>query len=119
MSFLGLLSFYVLALTIWFKTDAVAEYARLLNLSCFKFQDFYLVKETYPTLTYVAFLKEYYDCFFVRLVVCPVCLGTVSGVVISPLSICLCGWWAPSLLVVAGLFLFFILAKLVDTYERF
>lgn len=117
MSFVGLVSLYVLTFLVWFKTDAFAEYGRLLHLSWTKADDYYLVKESDPAITYHKFLLEYYNCFFVRLITCPICLGLWFGILLSPPLVILFGWWAPSLLVCLGLFLFFILAMLMNKYE--
>lgn len=116
MTFLGLVAAYVLILLVWFKTDAFAEYARLLRLKWTKANDYYCVKLADPFITYHGFLREYYDCFLVRLLTCPICFGVWLGVLVGPLSVALCGWWAFSLLPCLGLFLFFLLAMLVNTY---
>ena len=67
---------------VWFRTDALAEYANLLKIPVL-----YRLKE-YNKLSlegyggnYSSFLHEYYkDMFIVRLVSCPVCLSFWCGV---------------------------------------
>ena len=118
MFFLGFLAFYVLILLVWFKTEAAAEYGRLLKIRWTKAQDYYLVRSSDPSIGYRSFLAQYFDCLFVRLINCPICLSIWLGLLLSPPLVAFCGWWAPSLLVALGLFLFYRLATLVDTYAK-
>jgi hypothetical protein len=97
------------ALFVWTRTNAFVEYMNLLGLSRFFHIDEYnkLSLEGYSE-SYLSFLREYWaDCFFVRLVVCPICVGFWLGLVlllffgVSPVTIPL------------GLFFFGIFNKLI------
>lgn len=116
MNFLGVVAFYVLLLLIWFKTDAFAEYSRLLKLKWTNVDGYYLIKDLDPEFTFHKFLLEYFNCFFVRLITCPICIGTILSLLTSPLLVLCFGWWAPPLLECLGLFFFFLLAMLVNKY---
>jgi len=63
-------------LLIWFRTDAWLEYTKLLRLDCLSFyRDFAAKQEHDVTLTYILYLRLHHNCFFVRLITCPICLA--------------------------------------------
>lgn len=64
-------------LIIWFKSDAVIEYGKLLKLSkILKIDEFQKKKdEEDASLTYIRFLRITYDNFFIKLITCPYCLS--------------------------------------------
>ena len=64
-------------LVIWYNTDAVVEYIKLLGLSrLFKIDDYeQLTLGQGEDFTYPEYLVFRYDCFFTRLLSCPICLG--------------------------------------------
>lgn len=65
-----------LILLIWFKTDAWVEYCRLLRLDFLSFyKDFDEKQYNDVSLTYHIYLRRYHNCFFVRLITCPICLA--------------------------------------------
>jgi hypothetical protein len=87
-------------LLVWLRTNAFAEYMRLFRVNLLKLSEYYKIHDEGYGGSYVDFLVEYYnDCFFVRLVSCPVCLsfwlgvsssiylGMTSGVIIAPLTL--------------------------------
>lgn len=68
-------------LIIWFKSDVIIEYGKLLGLSKFlKIEEFEKKKDTEDlTLTYITFLRMTYNGhpikrFFIRLITCVWCL---------------------------------------------
>ena len=63
-------------LFIWFETDAILEYSRLLGLSRLtKFNSYKKYLELNPKSSYFTFLRKYYNNFFVRLITCQPCLN--------------------------------------------
>lgn len=71
-------------LIIWFKTDALIEYATLLKLKRWFFVDDFETKRAEDfELTYHLYLRQYRNCFFSRLITCPICLTTwLTGIVL-------------------------------------
>lgn len=64
---------------IWFKTEAIIEYFKyipflneILNIK--KFEDFKFSNSEY--MDYQTFLLINYNCFFIRLITCPICFNT-------------------------------------------
>jgi hypothetical protein len=73
--------FFSYLLVVWYKTNALVEYANLLKLNfIFRLKEYNdLKKEGYEGV-YTDFLNEYYhDYFIVRLLVCPICLSFWLG----------------------------------------
>ena len=56
---------------VWFRTNAVVEYLKLLDVV----KLFKVAQETNVELTFLQYLKTYYNCFFVRLITCKYCLA--------------------------------------------
>jgi hypothetical protein len=93
-----------LTLLVWFNTDAFIEYAELLRFTKFFYIKEYLrLREDDPSLTYRDFLQEYHNCFFVRLITCPICTSVWAGIFIgqSPIPI------------IFGLLVYLIIVKLL------
>ena len=69
-------------LVVWLRTNAFAEYVQLFHMTrFFHVADYLRVQHDGYTGNYVDFLAEYYhESFFVRLLVCPVCLSFWLGV---------------------------------------
>ena len=85
-SIIGLLLFTIsiigLLLLIWFRTDAWLEYCRLFGLDSISFfRDFDNKQYQDVLLTYHIYLRRYHNCFFVRLITCPVCLAVWLGII--------------------------------------
>lgn len=64
---------------IWFKTEAILEYSKyipFLNkiLKIKEFEDFKFSNSEY--IDYQTFLLINYNCFFIRLITCPICFNT-------------------------------------------
>ena len=77
-------SLIALILAIWFKTDAWIEYTRLLHLNFLSFyKDFDVKQAEDASLTYHIYLRKFHDCFFVRLITCPICLGIWLGLIVG------------------------------------
>jgi len=95
-----------LALIIWFKTSAFVEYMRLFRLGqFFKVNEYH---ELSNELSYIDFLKEYYNNFITRLLSCPICtsvwLGFLSSIIVG---------WSFIVPTVFGLLLYLVIAKLL------
>jgi len=70
------ISLIALILLIWFRTDAWLEYCRVFHLNFISFhKDYYAKKHEDATLTYLNYLRRDHNCFFVRLITCPICLA--------------------------------------------
>lgn len=73
-------SLVALLLLIWFRTDAWLEYTKLLKLNFISFyKDFEAKSKDDALLTYHLYLRRYHNCFFVRLITCPICLAVWFG----------------------------------------
>ena len=66
-----------LILTAWFKTNAFCEYVQLLGFkNQFWVSDYFRERKKLSTsLHYTEYLLLKKNCFFVRLITCPICLG--------------------------------------------
>ena len=65
-----------LILLFFFRTDAYLEYCRLFHLDCISFyKDYDEKKYEDATITYIQYLRREHNCFFVRLITCPICLA--------------------------------------------
>ena len=64
-------------LVLWFRTEAYVEYCRLFHLNFISFyKDYDAQHKNDVSLNYFGYLRQYHDTFFVRLITCPVCVGT-------------------------------------------
>lgn len=71
-------------LVIWFKTDALIEYWKLIKFPKFlKIQEFLDAKEKDWTLEYQSYLLVKHNNFFTRLISCPICLGVWLSAIIT------------------------------------
>jgi len=74
-------------LLVWFRTDAFLEYTRMFRLNFLSdYKGFAAKYHDDVSLTYLAFLRQYHDCFFIRLITCPVCLTVWLGLIFGLLS---------------------------------
>ena len=87
-----IISINVLCLILFFNTDAFVEYARILRLNrLFKIDKFDDAYKNDFELTYHQYLRINHNCFFVRLITCPICLSfwlcligcIIGGIIIS------------------------------------
>lgn len=63
-------------LVLWFKTDVWLEYCRFFKLNRLSFyKDFDDKYYNDVSLTYHLYLRRDHNCFFVRLITCPICLS--------------------------------------------
>ncbi len=75
-------SIIALALLIWFRTDAWLEYTRLFRLNFLShYKEFDAKLKEDVSLTYLHFLRRDHNCFFVRLITCPICLAVWLGII--------------------------------------
>lgn len=103
-------SIIALALLIWFRTDAWLEYTRLFHLNWLsKYKEFDAKYKEDVSLTYLHFLRRDHNCFFVRLITCPICLAVWLGIIplifTSVIFVPVC--------IVGGLLLFTVIDKLL------
>ena len=61
---------------IWFETNTFVEYVTLFNLSRYFAVDKYLTykSQTNPKSSYLSYIRQNYNSFFIRLVTCVPCL---------------------------------------------
>lgn len=96
-----------LILLVWFRTDAWLEYCRVFGLNWLSFyKDYDLKYKEDVSLTYLHYLRRDHNCFFVRLITCPICLSIWLGLI--PLLI------LPVLLIPACVLLALIIFTTVD-----
>ena len=73
-------------LVLWLETNGFYEYCRMLGLGRF-FKGYKNFIETMaPSTTFVEYLMIKNDCFFVRLISCPICLSVWASVIIALLN---------------------------------
>ena len=71
-----LISLQTLFLILIFETDVIIEYAKLFRLhKFFKLDDYAEKYKDNFELEYFDYLRQYHNCFFVRLITCPICLS--------------------------------------------
>jgi hypothetical protein len=76
MKILNQISFIIMLLLIWFRTNAFREYMSLLNIKKItKIINFEEYKKTNPSIDYLSFIKIKYPNFFTQLITCPYCIG--------------------------------------------
>lgn len=81
-------SVIALILLIWFRTDAWLEYTRLFHLNFLSFyKDYDLKYKEDTSLTYLLYLRRDHNCFFVRLITCPICLSVWMGIPLAFISV--------------------------------
>ena len=70
-------------LLIWFRTDAWLEYCRLFKFKPSFYKDFDEKYKEDVSLTYIHYLRLHHNCFFVRLITCPICFSVWLAIIIS------------------------------------
>ncbi len=69
-------SVVALFLVIWFRTEAWVEYCRLFKLNRIShYKDYDEKKKNDVALTYHGYLRQYHNCFQIRLLTCPICVA--------------------------------------------
>ncbi len=97
-------------MVIWFRSDAWLEYTRLFRLNFLsKYKEFDIANSKEPGIEYHAFLRRYYNCFFIRLITCPVCFSTWLGILFGYLTL----WELIPFYIIGGLVLYLIIDKLI------
>lgn len=100
-----------LLLLIVFRTDAWLEYCQVFRLNCISFYEDFLAKQKEDvSLNYLHYLRRDHNCFFVRLITCPICLAVWIGFIISIVT------WSLSILpivIIGGLLLFTTIDRLL------
>lgn len=61
-------------LILWFNTEVFVEYFKFTK-NIFKIKEYISDKPNDFSLTYHSFLLKKYNCFFVRLITCPLCFN--------------------------------------------
>lgn len=111
--------FVTLVMLIWFKSDAIIEYARILQLKwlCRDFEHTRISVAPEP-LNFPQYLRKKYDCWLTRMMVCPLCLCICfTTTIISGITILLLN---PSFLItipvicVISLILYGVITKLIN-----
>jgi hypothetical protein len=84
---LSIVCFIALVLLVWFRTDGYLEYCRLLRLDALSFyKDYEDKKYNDATLTYLNYLRRDHNCFFVRLITCPICFTVWLAIIPTVLT---------------------------------
>lgn len=103
--------FVALVLLVWFKSDAVIEYYDALKLrGCIPIENYLVALNHGLDISFIEFLREHYNSFQVRLITCPLCLSTWTGLFFSLVSWSLPMW---PVYTVLGLLLYLIVCKLL------
>ena len=111
MLILNIILFITLILLIVFKTEAWLEYCKLFHLERISdYEDYELKKSNDLSLNYTQYLRQYHDCFLIRLVTCPICLSVWLGIIAALIT-----WTLPYALIyiIGSLLLFSMINKLL------
>lgn len=75
-------------LLIHFNTEAWVEYCKLLHLDGIsKYKEYELKKSNDLSLDYIQYLRQYHDCFLIRLITCPICLSIWLGIIAGTITL--------------------------------
>ncbi len=94
----------------WFRTSAFVEYCKLFSLT-WVYKDYELRKKEDARLTYLLTLRQYKNCFVIRLITCPICLSVWISIILSLVFSNIIFF---PLIMIGGLFIYGILNKLLD-----
>ena|SRR5271157_656931 len=98
-------------LVLWFRSEAYVEYCRLFHLNFLSFyKDYDEKRHNDVSLTYFGYLRQYHNCFFVRLITCPVCTGIWLALSLTLLTL---DWITFPTAFIGGLVLFGIVDRLL------
>src|SRR5271169_5150489 len=98
-------------LLLWFRTEVFIEYCRLFHLNTISYYKNYDVqKKNDVSLNYIGYLRQYHNCFFVRLITCPICLAVWLT---FPLTLIFSSMIFSPMIFVAGIILFGIINNLL------
>lgn len=82
-SIINIIFLQVLILLVWFNTDAFEEYFRHISGNIFKLKSYQKAKKNDLTLDYIHYLMYNHNCFFVRLITCPICFNVWLSIINS------------------------------------
>lgn len=101
----------------WLRSSAAIEYAELFGIQWFYIPDYIELRNNGYTSTYIEFLNEYHDSFFVRLISCATCLsfwlGLATAVIVAVTTLNIYCLLLTSPVAFLNLFLYRVLNKLV------
>lgn len=86
MILLFLASLIASILLVWFNSDTIVDWGKLIGMSKFlKIDEFYKMRAEYVpmVLNYPTFLKNKYDNFFTKLLACRLCITVWISLVLS------------------------------------
>jgi hypothetical protein len=108
MNILALGAIWFFCLLIWLKTNAFVEYMRQFNAEYIS--EYETIAADVPGYSYITFLLEHKNCFFTRLITCPVCLTVWFAMTAALLFTVSIGVLAAFL----GLFFYLIVSRLLN-----
>lgn len=83
----------ILFLYIYFETDALMSWSKLLRLKFLKYKEYEEKQKIFPEIKYTDFLLMNSDGFFIKLITCPECLSVWINIILFMLfSQDLGGW---------------------------
>jgi pilus assembly protein TadC len=114
MTLLFLICVFVGLFLLWFETDFIADYLRLLKPNWSIWGEYDKARANYLTQTFIEFLYEEsrgnpFKRFYLKLLNCPFCLGVWLALLIS---ILVGEWLAAPFVYVFGLLGYFVVRKL-------
>ena len=75
-------------LLIQFNTEAWIEYCKLLHLDGIsQYKDYELKKSNDLSLDYIQYLRQYHNCFLIRLITCPICLSIWLSIIAGTITL--------------------------------
>lgn len=111
MFYLACISVISVALLVWFQSNAFVEYCELLHLTkLFYLSDYLQMVKEGATLSYLDFLVEFHNSFFVRLITCPICVSVWAGFFVGLLTGTI---WCSSVYSLFGLITYLVTVKLL------
>lgn len=94
-----------------FRTEAWVEYCQLLHLNFLsKYKGYQEKKANDLSLEYLGYLRRFHNCFFVRLITCPICFSIWLGIIAGLLTF---SFIFIPVYIIAGLSIFAIIDRLL------
>ena len=99
-------------LLVWFKSEAFIEYSKLFRVqNLFFIPLFEKERDKDISLSYLEYLSLEHDCFFVRLITCPLCLGFWFSV----LTVLVIGnFYSLPIIYIGGILLYGVTSKVLE-----
>lgn len=104
-----LCSLVAMILLIWFRGETFIEYCRLFRLHRF-YKDYDAKKKEDARLTYLGYLRQYHDCFFIRLITCPICVSVWLAI---GLAILTAHFFCFPIIMIGGILLYALIDRLL------